>query len=55
MNNIIIVVKDGMVESVYGSNNLYGTMVEIIDLDTDEGQAYKHRAEAAENSMLKLA
>lgn len=55
MNNIIIVVKDGMVESVFGSNDLYGTMVEIIDLDTEEGQANKDRAEAAENCMLRLA
>lgn len=55
MENVIIVVKGGAVQGVYGSNGLYYTQVEIIDLDTEEGKFQEDRAEAAENSMVRLA
>lgn len=57
MEKIAIVVKDGMVQDVYGTPNLYQTDVEIIDLDTtdpDEEGVYLDRLQMVQKYLCKL-
>ena len=59
MDKIAIVVKGGMVQEVYGSNSLYQTDIEIIDLDLDGAspeveQDTLDRLQVAEQHLCKL-
>lgn len=59
MDKIAIVVKGGMVQEVYGSNSLYQTDIEIIDLDLDGAspeveQDTLERLQVAEQHLCKL-
>ncbi len=57
MEKIVIVVKGGMVQDVYGTSNLFQSDVEIIDLDAtdpDEERASLDRLQNVEQYLCKL-
>ena len=57
MEKILIVVKGGIVQDVYGTPDLYQTDVEIIDLDTtdsDEESVYLDRLQTLQQHLCKL-
>ena len=57
MEKIVIVVKGGMVQNIYGTPNLIQSDVEVIDLDTtdaDEERFFLDRLQAVEQYLCKL-
>lgn len=57
MEKIVIIVKGGMVQDVYGTPNLSQSDVEIIDLDTtdpDEERVSLDRLQIVEQYLCKL-
>lgn len=59
MNKVAIVIKGGLVESVYGSSSLHLTDIEIIDLDLDGAapeveQDTLERLQTVEQHLCKL-
>lgn len=57
MEKIVIVVKGGMVQDVYGTLELYQSDVEIIDLDTtdlEEERVSLDRLRVVEQYLCKL-
>ncbi len=57
MEKIVIVVKGGMVQNIYGTPNLIQSDVEVIDLDTtdaDEERFFLDQLQTVEQYLCKL-
>lgn len=57
MEKIVIVVKGGIIQDVYGTPDMYQTDVEIINLDTtdpDEESVYLDRLQTLHQHLCKL-
>lgn len=57
MEKIVIIVKGGIIQDVYGTPDMYQTDVEIIDHDTtdpDEESVYLDRLQTLQQHLCKL-